>query len=868
MKKILKMIGISKIHILIGLIFAIFLHYYGFNEFRLGVFKFHFFFIEAIAAYLAFFLNLLSYFIVLIITGLINVLLLVKASFLEKIILLFTFIVIFLLFKVFVDTYRKNRSISRYYALLDFISIYISLSLNYTVYHYLILKEPLINILKSSENIYSNVLIVFFVFFLYQLSQISIQKEKVKERLILIRFVIFPFLVFIFALTIVAIVSNSYLIFTFKKIESNTETVFNIEAIESSRLCGQIFIRTLERTKNYCRSLVQLPGVQWRTKNLIVLAKQRLEEFFSMSAEIGVDSYFIISENGNLELYAGLTPSYTTVNRIFNYVNSLFPRINSENSRNLIVLENIDKKIYLCIPIYRTSFNPGNRLKPDGRRNGFLVCAIDLNSMLESVQRNSYQKSKLHFFVYEFDGKLNVVSHSLTVCNLTDRKKEIAKKSAINIADRSVKSNKEIVFTKNNFIQAAFPVGELRNLCSVVLLPVEPYYKIIENAREELTRLMFASGIFSFLIAIAVFSFYSVFASILQNQLKLKEKELEAEIERKYEILKTVVKDLPVGFLLVNGEGKINYSNDFGRLLIQRETGEILDTIKGTPFEQILEAFGSDVPVKRKEIISGSKIYGATAKIVDFKGEKLLNIVINDITEIRQIQQAALIESKSIVLGELAKNFSSMISDPLQLALAKIEVLKNKLKEDENLMTFLKDIEDCLEKVIEACYALGSLSSGTIQFEESIISIKEVMKRVIDIIKPSFDRYGIEFELKIEDEKMLFRGNLSRLELILVSILSTAINLLQIDYYIENKKIKMEAKPVDGIGRIVVSWVGKQLTKEELEILEKPYYTESTKGRILNLFVAKQLAIREGGALEVYQNENGSFVNLDYPLAQ
>ncbi|MCX7831880.1 MAG: hypothetical protein N2440_03150 [Actinobacteria bacterium] len=843
-------------------------HYLGFDEFSLGGFDFHLFFFAAIAAYFAFFLNFFSYIMVLIFTGLINTLLETRANFQENIILFLTIIVIFLFLKVFVSTYRKKKSISRYFAFLDFVSIYVSLSLYHIAFHFFILKKPIPYILKSSEFYYSTIIIVFAVLLLEQLHQISSQKENVKERNILFKFIIIPFLVFIFALSVVVFVSNSYLIFTFNKIESSTRNVFNNEAIYSSHLYGQIFMRTFEGAKNYCRSLVKLPGVQWRTKNLIALARQRIEEFFSMGVDIGVDSYFIISEKGNLELYVGLKPSYSSVNKIFEQVNSVYPGTYSKDAISLKVFDNIDNKIYFCMPIFRTTTNPAGGLKPDGKRNGFLVCAIDLNYMLESVQRNLNQKSRLHFFVYEYGGKFNVVSHSLSISDLTKKKMELAKESAIKIAEKAVRSDNQVVFVKDNFVQAAYPVGGLRNLCSVAFLPIESYSRRIEDAKRNLRRLILSSSLFSFFIALAVFSFFSIFASILQNQLKLKEKELEEEIERKYEILETVLKDLPLGILLVNSEGEIKFSNDFGKFFIQRETGKTPDTIKNTSFEHVLEIFQSDVDLKRTEIVSGSRIYGTTARIVDFKGEKLLNIVLSDITEIRQIQQAALVESRSIILGELAKNFSTMISDPLQLALAKLEVLIAKFKDDRNIIEFLKDIEDSLEKVVEASYGIGSLSSGVVQYEEGMISIKDIMKRVIDIMKPSFNRYGIEFELKIEDEKMLFKGILSRLELILVSILSMAINLLQVNNLEENKKIQIEVKPLDGMGRIIVNWIGHQLTKEEIEMLGKPYYTESTKGRILNLFVAKQLAIKEGGTLEVHRSENGMVVILDYPLAE
>lgn len=593
---------------------------------------------------------------------------------------------------------------------------------------------------------------------------------------------------------------------------------------------------------SHLKTYSNLPGVHWRTRFYSGMISQRLSETLAQFGAAGVEGVYIVSEEGKVEFSAGSSPD-KDLSLVFKQSRWIFPEEWNENINPLTFFNG--NNLYICVPIYRSSFSPSDRQYPDFKRNGFLIARLNFELFLRTVQSRYFEKGGLHYFVYFVDGKPHPVSYSAdismdrkTTAALTSEVIEFASKAAERGVDKA---------QSGRYVLAAVPLklGDTRVL-SVYCFDGEKEIYLIRKTQQEIRNRSIATYIAVILVFIGSYLILRVFFRRLERALMEKEHELEKEVKKKFELLKVVVENMPIGFVLCDTEGNIRLMNAFGRLFLERDTGKLPANIGETSFAAAFSKCRETKGITRIDVISAGRILGVTCSHFEYAGESLFALVLSDITEVRAAQQAALVESRTLLLGEIAKSLNDLIVKPVQVALAQTGLLKVREGISEEDKKILENIEQQLEIIANTAATYLSLEADFGRQERTVFDFSEALQSALRILRPVLERYDVDVRINT-DRTVFVAGNWTRMQLVLLTIINYVVEILK-----ETKgqrRIIINSDDSDDRAVIKISFTAPAPSSEIEEALEKPFYTDSETGASINLFIARELLERDGGIL-------------------
>lgn len=851
-----EIIAPANIFFLLLFIFSFILEYLNNDQIIFGAFSIHLFYFYGLNLLAAFFLRSLPFIGTTLVLALLESLFYFKNDFVSKTYLFAAFLALTTIFYLFLNLCRKTTIYKRAPVFTELLTLLTSYFLYHLVYH-LISRDLSKGI--YFEMLYSSVFASFFIYFLVLFGRLFSEREHMIGNNLIFKILMIPFFIFLITIILEVFVIHGYLTFQFANLERGIKEEFVKEVHSVLAFKKRYYEEELGKLKNTLSILSNLPGIQWRRGEILKLAQQRLNEFFLTSIEKGVDSYFVVSEGGKVELFAGVRPDKNIVKILVNKV-GFYPEHYHNEAKKFFYFGPVNQKIYIIYPVYKLALNPETKEKPDLKRNGFIGLILDLDIFFRQVQKD-FPGENIEVVLYQENNKLKSVSYLLELFAEKEDKEELTK--LINSFLKEQKKNLSYKYA-GSYLLMKTQLFKQPFSYLVIVRDLSKVSKAYEVPRNTLLKGMVTISIFVFGLAVAVYVFLALTARFLQVELRKKEEELKEEISEKYRFLETILEDLPVGFILVNKNGDIKYINAYGKFFIEREKGGLVQNLQESSFGVILDALKSKDIVVRKEVVVKDRIYGVSSKALTFKGEELASILINDITEVRKIQQTALEESRSLIIGELSRNFVEAISNPLQHALAKLSAILIDKKIPSDKLQILKSIGEHLEEAVEETYRFMAFSAETWEKKEAEFKLSELIERINMFTRASFDRYGIKFVTNISGDYKL-KGLFSRIELVFVSLFSFIVE--QLKTFEGEKKISLNAYANEEMLRVEIWFTGPALSPEEIEMILKPYYTEAFSGKLLTVFLAKELAEKDNGLLSYEVRGEENIFILEYPLA-
>lgn len=855
-------------YVKIGLIFLIagitfFIEYYFILYSNSLFFHTHFPMLFAFAIVLAFVLEFKEFIFAVLALSLLQTLAI--STGMQKLVLVVIFFSSLTICFYFIKNYLERLNIDRGFAIiLELLSIFGFIHIYHVFCDWLLgIKGSVILQLKEPFILITSLVLAAATYFAGIIIKAFFGSSYLFEESFFRQIIFSPFVVFVSTMAVFASVLLGNILSSFSDIETTVKSFTLQETRDSVEIYAEFTDKSLASLQSSMRALVNLPGIQWRKDVLQALARDRINQFYTSNVESGLDSCYLVSEEGEIVLFSGLKIDESNLKTLLTQLKNRYPQV-MENFR-IDIYESlpIRGKLLYAMPVYRTSINPTTKEKPDYRRNGFLICQVDLESLFENVQTRLFKEGEIQFFVFKDGNEFKATSFSLNIEVLTyEERREITNKAVL-LAKKSAQTGKTHTEIIDGFSAVAYPLDSVGNVYLVLFNSLKRFEDTITKKRAEILRQNYLVLILGVLLAISLFAYFAYFSSSIHRELKAKEQELEREIRERYELLETAVEDVPIGFFLFDEDGKIVYANAFGKFVIERHIGRPIETIKGTPFEAFLKVFKNKEKFLREEMAFEDRIYGCTMKVARFGNLDRAIAIVSDITETRRMQQTAMSESRKLLLGELAKNFSKITTEPLQLALSKIELflLNRDLNEDTRKLLFEIKLE--LKKVIDASFGIISLSTESLQEAETQIDLNYVFKKTTDILRASFERYGINYRLKTAGKDVFIKGYYSRIEYILLTIFTLAIEALQ---NIEKEKsILVDFALEDDYVKIFIKHKGIVLNDDEVFQLKAPFYIAGMSGKVLNLFIAREMAERDGAQLEVFFEEGETIYMLKYP---
>jgi two-component system sporulation sensor kinase B len=226
-----------------------------------------------------------------------------------------------------------------------------------------------------------------------------------------------------------------------------------------------------------------------------------------------------------------------------------------------------------------------------------------------------------------------------------------------------------------------------------------------------------------------------------------------------------------------------------------------------------------------------------------------------------KIQENVHQAEKLNLISELAASMAHEVRNPLTVVRGFIQLLRNKLGEQEKeyIDISIKEL-DRAESIITDYLNFAKPQLNT----DDKIMLSSTLHELIIMLNPYANMQEVELSTRIE-ENLIIEGDIVKFKQVILNLIKNAIEATR-----ERKKgvVSVHACSDNDLIHIAISDNGIGMSAEELARIGKPFYTTKTKGTGLGMMVTLRLIEALNGSIEVRSTVNrGTDVVLKLPAS-
>jgi PAS domain S-box-containing protein len=234
-----------------------------------------------------------------------------------------------------------------------------------------------------------------------------------------------------------------------------------------------------------------------------------------------------------------------------------------------------------------------------------------------------------------------------------------------------------------------------------------------------------------------------------------------------------------------------------------------------------------------------------SAKLMEFRGKKMVLAISRDVTQRKQMEQKILISEKLASLGMLAAGIAHELNNPLN----NIYLLAQLIKED---MQAGKAKEEDVDMILQQVQRASNIIRGLLEFSrEGFVNFEEVdinaaIEETLGFLGNIIERHRVRVVKKLEKVPKV-AGDKTMLQQVLVNLITNACHAMP-----RGGEIRITTRKRNGIVEIQISDTGVGIKKEHLSRIFDPFFTTKEKnGTGLGLAVSHSIIRRHGGEISV-----------------
>ena len=353
------------------------------------------------------------------------------------------------------------------------------------------------------------------------------------------------------------------------------------------------------------------------------------------------------------------------------------------------------------------------------------------------------------------------------------------------------------------------------------------------------------------------------------------------ELERRRQLIETVLENIPTGVLSLDPDGNILRANPsvielFGPSAKDARTIEDLFGAEDARAIRYLfrRALRTGVVSRELEIVASGRLMHA-AVTVSSLGPRRVNsgfvLVLDDLTELLRAQKAA-------AWQEVARRIAHEIKNPLtpiQLSAQRLSRYLEKRAEsgdptarDPELTRLVQESSRLIEREVGTLAALVNEFSQFVRFPSAKFDsadVNNIVREAIEVFSGRLD--GITLNTSFAPQTPAIRADAPLLRSVIVNLIDNAAEALE-SSLVKNISVETRSKPDLDSVEIVVADTGHGISPQDKDKLFLPHFSTKDRGTGLGLAIAARIVAEHGGGLRVEDNSPvGSRFILELPAA-
>ncbi len=397
-------------------------------------------------------------------------------------------------------------------------------------------------------------------------------------------------------------------------------------------------------------------------------------------------------------------------------------------------------------------------------------------------------------------------------------------------------------------------------------------FQVPEQVQDELGRL--------------VRSFNTMTTQLRDNRTQIDEftrnlQQAVQELERRRQLMETVLENIPAGVISLDADGKILRTNTainkmFGvaardiaslELLLGPEAGRILQHL-------IRRALRMGVVSREVELVVGGRVLHLAITVSSLGPRKANSgfvLVFDDLTEVLRAQ-------KSAAWQEVARRIAHEIKNPLTPIQLSAQRLRHQLErrtgtseppKDPDLARIARECTSLIEREVATLSALVNEFSQFVRFPTAKLLPTDTNTTVNEAVQVFAGRLdGITLKTSYEDHLPAVRADRPLLRSVIVNLIDNAAEALE-DAPCREITVATHLRPESDTIEIAVSDTGHGISPQDKDKLFLPHFSTKERGTGLGLAIAARIISEHGGSLRVEDNRPvGSRFLIELPVAE
>ncbi len=224
-------------------------------------------------------------------------------------------------------------------------------------------------------------------------------------------------------------------------------------------------------------------------------------------------------------------------------------------------------------------------------------------------------------------------------------------------------------------------------------------------------------------------------------------------------------------------------------------------------------------------------------------------MILQDVTERRQLMQTVALREKLVAIGQLAAGVAHELNTPLGNILGYAQLLRREVDDGSKLAGYADIIASHSQRASRVVQDLLAYARKD-QCHGETCAVNTVIKELIDaFIQCRLRRYGIDVELQLGEPEPLAEGGCGEIDIVLTNVISNAIQALA---GTPQPRITVSTRREGASVVIAVADNGPGVPPPAQARLFDPFFTtkEVGQGSGLGLFISQALVTRRGGRID------------------